>query len=148
MSEYRGCELPEDLFYDLDYVWVRPDDDGLFTIGVTDPAQTMSGRLQKARIKKVGTQLDAGRHVATLESGKWAGGVPTPFAGEVVARNESLLDNPHLINIDPYGDAWIARLRADHPSEALANLHTGPDAIAALQAWIQRYDVQCMRCSD
>ncbi len=148
MSEYRGCELPEDLYYDLDYVWLRPEEDGTFTIGVTDPAQTMSGRLQKARIKKVGTHLDDGRHVATLESGKWAGGVPVPFAGEVVARNDILLEDPHLINIDPYGDAWIARLRPDEPDRALLRLHTGPAALAALQSWIKRYDVQCMRCSD
>ncbi|MHB8980990.1 MAG: glycine cleavage system protein H, partial [Acidithiobacillus ferrooxidans] len=67
MSEFQGCQLPEDLHYDLDYVWARPEEDGTFTIGVTDPAQTMSGRLQKARIKKVGTHLEAGRHVATLE---------------------------------------------------------------------------------
>ncbi|WP_264318752.1 hypothetical protein [Acidithiobacillus ferrooxidans] len=60
MSEYNGCELPEDLFYDLDYVWVRPEDDGTLTIGVTDPAQTMSGRLQKARIKK-GRNTSGGR---------------------------------------------------------------------------------------
>ncbi|MHB8249867.1 MAG: glycine cleavage system protein H [Acidithiobacillus sp.] len=148
MSEYRGCELPEDLYYDLDYVWVRPEDDGTFTIGVTDPAQTMSGRLQKARIKKVGTHLDDGRHVATLESGKWAGGVPVPFAGEVIARNDALLEDPHLINVDPYGDAWIARLRPDEPSRARLRLHTGPEALEALQAWIKRYDVQCMRCSE
>ena len=148
MSEYRGCELPEDLYYDLDYVWVRPEDDGTFTIGVTDPAQTMSGRLQKARIKKVGTHLDDGRHVATLESGKWAGGVPVPFAGEVVARNDALLEDPHLINVDPYGDAWIARLRPDELGRARLRLHTGPEALEALQAWIKRYDVQCMRCSD
>ncbi|MGC8504504.1 MAG: glycine cleavage system protein H [Acidithiobacillus sp.] len=148
MSEYRGCELPEDLYYDLDYVWLRPEEDGTFTIGVTDPAQTMSGRLQKARIKKVGTHLDDGRHVATLESGKWAGGVPVPFAGEVVARNDVLLEDPHLINVDPYGDAWIARLRPDEPDRALLRLHTGPAALEALQAWIKRYDVQCMRCSD
>ena len=148
MSEYRGCELPEDLFYDLDYVWVRPEEDGILTIGVTDPAQTMSGRLQKARIRKLGTHLEAGRHVATLESGKWAGGVPVPCAGEVVARNEALLDNPHLINVDPYGDAWIARMKPDDPRHALDNVKTGPDAIEALSAWIDRYDVQCMRCSD
>ncbi|MBU2858257.1 MAG: glycine cleavage system protein H [Acidithiobacillus ferrooxidans] len=148
MSEFQGCQLPEDLHYDLDYVWARPEEDGTFTIGVTDPAQTMSGRLQKARIKKVGTHLEAGRHVATLESGKWAGGVPVPFAGSVIARNDTLLENPHLINIDPYGDAWIARVRPDDPATALERLHTGPDAVAALQAWIKRYDVQCMRCSD
>ncbi len=108
----------------------------------------MAGRLQKARIKKIGTHLEEGRHVATLESGKWAGGVPVPFAGEVVARNELLLDNPHLINIDPYGDAWIAQIHADHPSDALAKLQTGQEAMQALHAWIERYDVQCMRCSE
>lgn len=148
MSEYHGCQLPEDLYYDLDYVWARPEEDGTFTIGITDPAQTMSGRLQKARIKKVGTHLDAGRHVGTLESGKWAGGVPVPFAGDVVARNEALLEDPHLINIDPYGDAWIARLHPDDPATVLERLHTGSAAIEALRAWINRYDVQCMRCSD
>ncbi|WP_346380022.1 hypothetical protein [Acidithiobacillus sp.] len=88
MSEYCGCELPENRYYGTDYVWVRLEDDGTFTICVTDPAQTMSGRLQKARIKKAGTHLDDGRHVAALESGKWAGGVSVPFADEVVARKD------------------------------------------------------------
>ena len=148
MNEYHGCEIPEALFYDLDYVWVRHEADDTLTIGVTDPAQALSGRLQNARIKKVGTHVDAGRHVATLESGKWVGGVPVPFAGMIVARNEALLENPHLINIDPYGDAWIARVKPDDSQHALNNVKTGPEAIAALEAWIKRYDVQCMRCPD
>ena len=67
MTEYRGCELPDDLFYDLDYVWARPDDNGLIVLGITDAAQTMAGRVQKIRIKKVGTHLNKGRHVATLD---------------------------------------------------------------------------------
>ncbi|MGC9161916.1 MAG: glycine cleavage system protein H, partial [Acidithiobacillus sp.] len=85
---------------------------------------------------------------ATLESGKWAGGVPVPFAGEVVARNDGLLENPHMINIDPYGAAWIARIKPDNPQHALDHVKTGLEAVEALQAWIKRYDVQCMRCSD
>jgi len=147
MSEYRGCELPEDLFYDLDYVWLRPEDDGTWTIGVTDPAQTMSGRIQKSRIKKVGVHLETGRHVATLESGKWAGGVPVPFAAEVIARNEAVLEDPHMINVAPYTDAWIARVKPDDPQRVLDRIKTGSEAIEALKAWINRYDVQCMRCA-
>lgn len=49
MPEYCGCELPEDLGYDLDYLWARPNDDGTFTRGLTDPAQTMAGRVVAAR---------------------------------------------------------------------------------------------------
>jgi glycine cleavage system H protein len=148
MAEYRGCLLPEDLYYDLDYVWLRPGNDGLITIGVTDPAQTMGGRILSAHIKKIGKAIPAGRHVATLESGKWVGGIPVPFAATIVERNETLLADPHMINVDPYGAGWIARLRPDDPDKALAGLSTGEQATSALKQWIDRYDVECMRCSD
>ena len=79
MSEHRGCELPEDLYYDLDYVWVRPEEDGTYTIGLTDPSQTMSGKVQYVWIKDVGTHREWKKPMARLESGKWAGGIPAPF---------------------------------------------------------------------
>lgn len=148
MSQYSGCELPDDLYYDLDYVWARPEGDGTVTIGITDSAQTFAGRLLRVRIKVPGKHIDKGRQAATLESGKWAGGVPLPFTGEMVARNEVLLEDPHVINIDPYHDAWIARLRPDDPEHALDELKTGPEAIVALKAWIDRYGIECMRCAE
>lgn len=148
MAEYRGCLLPEDLWYDLDYVWLRPDDGGLITLGVTDPAQTLSGRVLAAHIKKLGAPIRAGRHVATLESGKWVGGIPVPFAATVAERNEALLADPHIVNVDPYGAGWIARVRPDEPERALAGLATGEAAVAALRQWIDRYDVECMRCAE
>ncbi len=148
MTEYRGCELPDDLFYDLDYVWARPDENGLVVLGITDAAQTMAGRVQKIRIKKVGTHLNKGRHVATLESGKWAGGVPCPFDGIVEAVNEEVLTMPHLVNIGPYTDAWLAKVRPIELATAFDSLATGAPAIAALRAWLDRYDVQCMRCAE
>lgn len=148
MAEYRGCELPEDLFYDLDYVWARPDGDGGVVLGVTDAAQTMAGRVQKIRIKKVGAELAQGRHVATLESGKWAGGVPCPFAGVVLAVNEAVLAEPHLVNVGPYTDAWLVRVKPFDRATAFDALQTGPGAVQALRAWIDRYEVQCMRCAE
>ncbi|APZ43990.1 glycine cleavage system protein H [Acidihalobacter ferrooxydans] len=148
MSQYSGCELPEELYYDLDYVWVRPEADDTVTVGITDPAQSFAGRILHVRIKAVGKHIRAGRQVATLESGKWAGGVPLPFDGEVVARNEAVLEMPHLLNIDPYRDAWIARLRPLDAEHALDTLHTGEEAIQTLHEWIDRYGIQCMRCSE
>ena len=148
MVEYRGCLLPEDLYYDLDYVWLPPSNDGLITIGVADPAQTMGGRILSAHIKKLDAAVRAGRHVATLESGKWVGGVPVPFASTIVERNEAVLAGPHLVNVDPYGAGWIARLRPDDPETALSRLATGEPAMNALRQWIDRYDVECMRCAE
>ena len=147
MAEYRGCLLPEELYYDLDYVWLRQGNDGLVTVGVTDPAQTMGGKIVAVNIKKVGKAIAAGRHIATVESGKWVGGIPIPFSGTIEERNETLLEEPHLVNVDPYGTAWFARIRPDDPESALQGLATGEAAILALRAWIDRYDLECMRCS-
>ncbi|MHB1239528.1 MAG: glycine cleavage system protein H [Gammaproteobacteria bacterium] len=148
MAEYRGCELPEDLYYDLDYVWVRPEPDGVYTLGITDPAQTMAGRVQYIFFKKVGTRRKAGKSVARLESGKWAGGIPTPFDGTVVRINPEVEKNPGFVNVAPYTDAWLVVVQPDDPATAMERLTRGDQAQEALRAWIERYEVQCMRCAD
>ena len=147
MAEYCGCELPEDLWYDLDYLWARPNDDGTFTLGLTDPAQTMAGRVVAATFRKPGTHRGAGRNLATLESGKWVGGVPAPFDGTIASINPAVENDPGLVNVAPYGDAWLVRIRPDDPEAPWRRLKRGPEAIAALKAWIDKYRLQCMRCT-
>lgn len=147
MGEYRGCQLPEDLFYDLDYIWVRPEEDGTWTIGLTDPSQTMAGKIQYVWIKEPGTRRQRKKPLARIESGKWAGGIPAPCDGVILARNEQVLARPGLINIDPYHDAWLVRWKPDDP-HAIEALATGDAAQKALTAWIDRYGVQCMRCQE
>jgi glycine cleavage system H protein len=147
-TEYRGCEIPTDRWYDLDYVWALPREDGSFTLGITDPAQTMAGRVQYAKFKKPGRHQSAGKPVARLESGKWAGGIPAPFDGTIEAVNEAVGRQPDMVNVDPYGEAWLVVFRPDNPDEAWQRLTPGSEAVEALQGWIDRYDVQCMRCAD
>lgn len=148
MTEYHGCELPEDLYYDLDYLWARPNEDGTFTLGLTDPAQTMAGRVVAATFRKIGTHRKKGRGIATLESGKWVGGVPLPFDGTLEKINPAVAENPGLVNIAPYTDAWLVVVRPDSLEDAYSHLHKGPEAIAALKAWIDKYALQCMRCTE
>ena len=147
MTEYRGCELPDDLWYDLDYLWARPNGDDTFTIGLTDPAQTMAGRVVAATFRKPGTQRRAGRHLGTLESGKWVGGIPAPFDGTIEQVNPEVEKEPGLVNVAPYTDAWLMILRPDDEQSVYAHLATGERAVEALQAWIDKYDLQCMRCT-
>ena len=148
MSEYRGCDLPENLYYDLDYIWVRPEAGGTYRIGITDPSQTMAGRVQYVWIKEIGTRRARRKPVARVESGKWAGGIPAPFDGVIVERNQRVLDAPDLVNIAPYTDAWLVVMKPDDPGHALDHLATGSEAVEKLRAWIDRYDVQCMRCAE
>lgn len=109
-------ELPGDLLYTEEHEWLRREDDGSVTIGITDHAQSALGDLVYVELPEVGQDLDAGGDMAVVESVKAASDVYAPIDGTVLAVNEELGDDPEKINGDPYGDGWIVKLQ---PSEAI-----------------------------
>ena len=109
-------DLPGDLMYTREHEWLRREDDGSVTIGITDHAQEALGDLVYVELPEVGQDLDSGGDMAVVESVKAASDVYAPISGEVVAVNEELGDDPEKINTDPYGDGWIVRMR---PSEEI-----------------------------
>jgi len=109
-------ELPGDLLYTDEHEWLRREDDGSVTIGITDHAQSALGDLVYVELPEVDQELDAGGDMAVVESVKAASDVYAPIGGTVMAVNEELGDDPEKINSDPYGDGWIVRLK---PSEAI-----------------------------
>jgi glycine cleavage system H protein len=103
-------ELPGDLLYTSEHEWLRREDDGSVTVGVTDHAQAALGDLVYVELPEVGQDVDSGGDMAVVESVKAASDVYAPIDGTVVAVNEALADDPEMINGDPYGDGWIVRL--------------------------------------
>lgn len=144
--ECNGCEFRSELYYDDQYqIWARVEDDGTLTVGMTDISQTIAGRILHVRVRKPGTLRPAGKPVATVESGKWAGPVPNLFDCIIDGANHEVLDNPALLNTHPY-DAWIARVRpAKTTGEALAVLVTGEGAYAGYCERCRRDDIRCKR---
>lgn len=104
-------ELPGDLLYTKDHEWLRRDDDGNVTIGVTDHAQAALGDLVYVELPEVGQDVESGGDMAVVESVKAASDVYAPIDGSVLAINEDLADDPEKINGDPYGDGWIVKLQ-------------------------------------
>jgi glycine cleavage system H protein len=104
-------ELPGDLMYTREHEWLRREDDGSVTIGITDHAQSALGDLVYVELPEVGQELDTGGDMAVVESVKAASDVFAPISGTVVGVNEALGDDPEKINADPYGDGWIVKLR-------------------------------------
>ncbi len=104
-------ELPGDLMYTREHEWLRREDDGSVTIGITDHAQSALGDLVYVELPEVGHELDLGGDMAVVESVKAASDVLAPISGKVVGVNEALGDDPEKINADPYGDGWIVRLQ-------------------------------------
>lgn len=121
-------ELPGDLQYTNDHEWIRKEDDGSVTVGITDHAQAALGDLVYVELPELDQEVDAGGDMAVVESVKAASDVYAPIGGTVVAINEELADDPERINSDPYGDGWIVRLK---PSGDDGDLMT-PDEYQAL----------------
>ncbi|MDH3336644.1 MAG: glycine cleavage system protein GcvH [Gammaproteobacteria bacterium] len=104
-------ELPGDLLYTSEHEWLRREDDGNVTIGVTDHAQAALGDLVYVELPELGQDVESGGDMAVVESVKAASDVYAPIDGIVVAVNEDLADDPERINADPYGDGWIVKLQ-------------------------------------
>ncbi len=120
-------ELPGDLLYTNEHEWLRQEQDGSVTIGITDHAQSALGDLVYVELPEVGQDLEAGGEMAVVESVKAASDVYAPVSGSVLAVNDQLSDDPEKINADPYGDGWIVRLQpSGEPGETM-----DPDAYQA-----------------
>ncbi len=135
MGAVRGCNIPEDLYYNVENnVWARREDDGTVTIGMTAYACSLAGQIVSYTPKKVGKGVKQDKSCATVESGKWVGPVKAPVAGEVMAINDAVSATPGLINQDPYGDGWLVKMKPDNWDGESGGLVTGGDALSGFEA--------------
>jgi len=110
-------QTPTELKYASTHEWARLEEDGTVTVGITDHAQDALGDVVFIELPEVGTQLAASDEAGVVESVKAASDIYAPVAGEVVAINSQLEDEPELVNADPYNDGWFYRLQPADPSE-------------------------------
>ena len=110
-------KIPADLKYTEDDEWVRVEGD-MVVMGITDYAQDQLSDIVFVEIVAFeGDELEQGETCAVVESVKAAADVYMPVSGEIVAINESLADTPELINQDPYGKAWLVKIKMSDPEE-------------------------------
>lgn len=102
--------VPEDLKYTKDHEWLKLNDDGTATIGITDYAQESLGDITFVELPEVDAEFSQGDSFGVVESVKAASDLYMPVSGKVVEVNEELEDEPEEVNSDPYGKGWIARL--------------------------------------
>jgi glycine cleavage system H protein len=114
---------PDDLLYHPEHDWARIDPAGSdparpeATLGITWYAQDALGEVVFFEAPAVGTMLVQGAPYAEVESVKAVSDVVAPLSGEIVAVNDTLEDSPQLINEDPYGEGWMARIALSDPRE-------------------------------
>jgi len=135
MPLVRGCNLPDDLLYDVEnHTWFKELGDGNVRIGMTTVATALAGMLVAVTPKKVGRAVEAGKSCATIESGKWVGPAKSLVAGTVVEINDELVAKPALANADPYDKGWLLILKPTNWNEVKASLAFGDDVAPRYEA--------------
>ncbi len=108
---------PNDLLYSEDHEWVQRKGDGLCRLGITSFAQDELGEVVFVELPEVGQTFEAGDELGTIESVKAVAEIYSPVAGEAVAVNDSLQDEPEKVNADVYGEGWLVELRYSSAAE-------------------------------
>lgn len=123
--------IPSNLKYAKSHEWARLEADGTVTVGISDHAQDLLGDIVFVELPEVGATLEAEDDAAVVESVKAASDIYAPIAGEVIAVNNALIDEPETVNDDPYDKGWFFKLKPANADE-LNDLLSAEDYEASL----------------
>ena len=127
------ASYPQDLKYTKEHEWLRIEADGSGVVGVTHFAQSQLGDVVYLDLPARGASIVQGKIFGTIESVKAVSDLYAPVTGEVLDRNEELMDHPEVVNQDPHGKAWMVKLKLTNAGE-VAGLMSAPDYEAYLKA--------------
>jgi len=125
--QITGYDMPDDLYYDENHLWVRPEGD-ILVMGMNDFAQQLAGQIVYVQLPFDGKALQAGKKFARVESGKWLGTAYSPVDGTVDSSNQELEADPSLINRDCYGKGWMFKIRPRDMAQIQRLIH-GREAV-------------------
>ena len=108
--------VPADLKYARSHEWVRVSGD-VATVGITDHAQHELTDVVFVELPAVGRQVKAGEACAVVESVKTASDIYSPVSGQILEVNKPVVDNPALVNTEPYGGGWFYKVKLSQPAE-------------------------------
>lgn len=107
---------PEDVRYTAEHEWARLDR-GVVTVGITSYATEQLGDVVFVELPEVGTKLEAMKPFGVVEAVKTVSDLYAPMPGEVVEVNAALVDNPALVNAEPFGEGWMIKIKPANPAD-------------------------------
>ena len=110
------AKIPSDLKYAKSHEWLRVSGD-VATLGITDHAQHELTDIVCVEVPEAGRKIKAGDACAVVESVKTASDIYSPISGEIAEVNQAVVDDPALVNSEPYGDGWFFRIKLSNPDE-------------------------------
>jgi len=125
--EHKGYVFPDDLKYEKNHFWAKVEGD-LVVTGATEFISKQAGEITFVDLPEEGDEVTQGKPYGSIESGKWVGRIYAVVSGEIAEVNADLEDEPEKMNEDPYGGAWICKIRPSNLEEEKAALMSPDDA--------------------
>ncbi len=133
MTQIEGIHVPDELYYQPeDHLWLRVEGTQRARVGLDDLAQRSAGKVTAVRLKPAGRPIPKGKPFGTMEAGKYVGPLKAPVTGMVVEINAEVMNQPGLLNSDPYGRGWLILIEVEDTARDVAELVHGE----AVTAWL------------
>jgi glycine cleavage system H protein len=142
--EIDHCSFPDDLLYDPDnFVWAKVESECLVRVGINSILPSLAGKLTKINLKRINIDIERGRSLGTIESGKYFGLVRSPVTGKIVGTNELLECNPRLVNDSPYALGWFSIIKSNKLVSDVSHLNTIKNCRDIVRSQIERLHIRC-----
>ena len=142
----NNCNFPDHLLYDLNnFIWINHCHNNLFTLGITPIITSLSGKLNSIKFKEIGSFIEKGKSVASIESSKYFGMIRTPFSGILKEINHDLLYNPKLANNSPYEKGWFVKILLNGKKSHNNSLDSVSNCENKLRSIISDLKVKCFK---
>lgn len=129
MAQVEKFYFPDDLYYEPeDHLWVKVEGE-MVRIGMDQLGQEAAGTIVHLKIPLVKKLIKKKGHFGFLEAGKFVGPLKMPIGGRMIEVNQRVLDQPDLVNRDPYGEGWLIFVRPENLAENVGGLLHGEKAI-------------------
>jgi glycine cleavage system H protein len=135
MARYKDVEMPGDLYYfnSDNHIWAKVEEERV-KCGIDQFGQKAAGTVAYVKLKPAGGKVIKGRALGTIEAGKYIGPVRAPVSGVIIEVNQEVLDQPSLINKDPYGKGWLVLIEPSNLDDEIKDLIQGEENI---QKWLE-----------
>ncbi len=140
----KQFDFKSDRFYNSNHFWSKQDDAGIVTVGMDELGLDSLGEMAYLTLPAVGTPVEMGKVMGSMEAAKMTGELFAPISGIVVEKNDAVLQNPLLVNEDPFDKGWLIKIEPANWEEESGAMVSNDELPAWMESEIERFETQGM----
>jgi len=138
----KQYDFRNDRFYNSNHLWTKQDDPGIVTVGMDEMGLDSLGELVYLTLPLEGTLVEMGKAMGSMEAAKMTGELIAPVSGIVIEKNDRVLQNPLLVNEEPYGNGWLVKIEPTNWEEESEAMVFGDNLPGWVEQEIERFETQ------